>query len=100
MSEEIGKLYTCDVCGIRLFCKKLPATDIPSQLNSWEPDSFENENSWYHGKTKVFKCENSFLDVCPTCLHKLSTLIDHEVVKIRKEASIYDKRVYDLPASE
>ena len=95
MAAEIGKLYTCDVCGIQLFCRILPNQD-----NSWEPDSFENENSWYHGETKVLKCESSFLDVCPTCLRKLSTLIDREVVKIRKEASIYDKRVCDLSTSE
>ena len=96
MAKEIGKLYTCDVCGIQLFCKWLPGNDT----NSWEPFEFENEDLWYHGETKVFKCEHSFLDVCPSCTRKLSTLIDSEVVKIRKEASVYDKRVCDLPASE
>lgn len=96
MAEEIGKLYTCDVCGIQLFCKWIPANDA----NSWESFEFEDENLWYHDKTKVFKCESSFLDVCPTCTRKLSTLIDREAAKIRKEALTYDRRVCDLQDPE
>lgn len=95
MAVEMGKLYTCDVCEIQMFCKALLNQDICS----YEPENFENEGAWYHNRIKVFYCENSFLDVCPSCARRLSTLIDREVVKIRKEASLYDKRVCDSPAS-
>lgn len=81
MSEVVGKLVTCDVCGGEVFVRFIETKEAFGGYSKWRgyeplPDGWNAVHV------------NGMRSVCPTCSVRIKRAIDTEIEAIRKEKDV------------
>lgn len=80
MTQELGKVVTCEICGRQQFAKAIGEGETDGGYTRWT--KFEALDGW--DELFVFR-DLRYKDVCPACHKRVKDAALDEVAAIRRE---------------